>query len=221
MHDASSPRNETPPFRLGYARRISTERTATGGAALRPRVTDAITEATFAELAEAGYARLSMEGVARRAGVGKAALYRRWSSKREMLSELIRAAVEDTLPPIPDTGALRTDLRELLGTYRGQLAHPVVSSVGPALLAEVRQSSDLAEVLRSGVAAPRRAAAQTVLQAAIDRGELPAGLDMELALDLLIAPLIFRMLIMNGTGDDAYLDTLTTALDAALRAATP
>src|ERR1700749_1860282 len=116
-------------------RDISTERTATGGAALRPRVTDAITEATFTELAGAGYARLSMEGVARRAGVGKAALYRRWSSKQEMLEELIRAAVEDTLPPIPDTGALRTDLRELLGTYRGQLAHPVVSSVGPALLA--------------------------------------------------------------------------------------
>ncbi len=56
------------------ARATAEQRTATGGAALRQKVTDAITEATFAELAETGYARLSMEAVARRAGVGKAAL---------------------------------------------------------------------------------------------------------------------------------------------------
>jgi AcrR family transcriptional regulator len=164
---------------------------------------------------------MSMEAVARRAGVGKAALYRRWSSKQEMLSELIRAAVEDTLPPTPATGALRTDLRELLGTIRGQLADPVVGSVGPGLLAEVRHTGELADVMRTSVAAPRRAASQTMLQAAIDRGELPARLDMELALDLLIAPLIFRMLIMDGPSDDAYLDTLTAATEAALRAAVP
>jgi AcrR family transcriptional regulator len=184
-------------------------------------VTDAITEATFTELAEAGYARMSMEAVARRAGVGKAALYRRWSSKQEMLGELIRTAVEDTLPPTPATGALRTDLRELLDTYRGQLAHPVVGNVALGLLAEVRRTGELAGVLRHSVATPRRAAAQTVLRAAIDRGELPALLDVELALDLLIAPLIFRMLIMDGRSDDEYLDTLTAATEAALRAAVP
>jgi AcrR family transcriptional regulator len=219
MSKLAPPTNETPPFRLGYAHRISTERTPTGGAALRQRVTDAITEATFTELAETGYARMSMEAVARRAGVGKAALYRRWSSKQEMLSELIRTAVEDTLPPMPATGALHTDLRELLGAIRGQLAHPVVGRVGPGLLAEVRHTSGLADVMHTSLAAPRRAAARAVLQAAIDRGELPARLDMELALDLLIAPLIFRMLIMDGDSEDAYLDTLTTAIDAALRAA--
>ena len=124
-------------------------------------MTDAITEATFTELAESGYARMSMEAVARRAGVGKAALYRRWSSKQEMLCELIRTAVEDTLPPRPETGALHSDLREL-----------------------------------------------------------PARLDMELAPDLLIAPLVFRMLIMDGESGEEYLETLTTAIEAALKAAT-
>jgi AcrR family transcriptional regulator len=161
-----------------------------------------------------------MEGVARRAGVGKAALYRRWSSKQEMLSELIRTAVEDTLPPTPATGALRSDLREYLGTIRAQLAHPVVGSVGPGLLAEVRHTGELAEVLSSSVAAPRRAAARAMLEAAVDRGELPAGLDRELALDLLIAPMVFRVLIMGGESDDRYLDTLTSALEAALGACT-
>jgi AcrR family transcriptional regulator len=199
--------------------RTAAERTATGGAALRQKVTDAITEATFAELAETGYARMSMEAIARRAGVGKAALYRRWPSKQEMLSELIRKAVEDTLPPIPATGALHTDLREYLGTLRGQLADPLVSSIGPGLIAEARHTGALADVLRTAVATPRRAAARTILQTSIDRDELPANLDLELAVDLLIAPLGFRILIIDGNTDDAYLDTLTTAIEAALKAA--
>jgi AcrR family transcriptional regulator len=198
---------------------MGTERTATGGAALRPQVTDAITEATFAELAKTGYARMSMEAIARRAGVGKAALYRRWSSKQEMLTELIRQAVANTLPPAPATGALHTDLREFLGAMRGQLAHPVVSSIGPGLVAEARHTRVLADVLYTSVAEPRRAAARAMLQAAIDRGEVPALLDLELAVDLLIAPLAFRILVIDGNSDDAYLDTLTNVIEAALKAA--
>jgi AcrR family transcriptional regulator len=195
------------------------QRTATGGAALRQKVTDAITEATFAELAETGYARLSMEAVARRAGVGKAALYRRWPSKQEMLTDLIRQAVEDSLPPLPATGALHTDLRELLGTLRGQLDGAAVRGIGPGLVAEASHTGVLAEVLHTSVAEPRRAAARALFQAAIDRGELPDRLDLELASDLIIAPLGFRMLIMGGTSDDEYLETLTNAIEAALKVA--
>lgn len=222
--DASTAQNGTQPFRLVYAgpmatERMAAERPATGGAALRQKVTDAITEAIFAELAESGYARMSMEAIARRAGVGKAALYRRWSSKQEMLTELIRTAVRDALPPTPATGALRTDLHEFLGAIRAQLADPIVSGIGPGLIAEASHTGALADVLHASVAVPRRAAARTMLQAAIDRGELPARLDLELAMDLLIAPLGFRMLVMGGASDDAYLDTLTTAIEAALKAA--
>ena len=186
---------------------------------LRRQVTDAITEAAFAELAETGYARTSMDAVARRAGVGKAALYRRWSSKQAMLAELIRDKVAGSLPPVPDTGALCTDLKELFATYRDQLAHPLVTQVGAGLLAEASHDSALAEVLQTGVAAPRRAAARTVLRNAIDRGELPPGLDLELGTDLLIAPLAFRMLVVKGPSGDEYLESLTHAVEAGLKAA--
>jgi AcrR family transcriptional regulator len=194
-------------------------RPASGGALLRQRVTDAITEAAFVELAENGYARMSMEAVARRAGVGKAALYRRWPSKQAMLTELIRDRVAGTLPPTPATGALHTDLRELLASFRRQLANPLLARIGAGLLAEASHDGALAEVLHTGVAAPRRAAARAMLQSAIDRGELPPGLDSELAADLLIAPLAFRMLVMRGGSDDEYLDALTNATEAALKAA--
>jgi AcrR family transcriptional regulator len=194
-------------------------RPPSGGALLRQRVTDAITEAVFAELAETGYARMSMEAVARRAGVGKAALYRRWPSKQAMLTELIRDKVAGALPPTPATGALHTDLRELLATFRSQLASPLTIRIGPGLLAEASHDSALAEVLSTGVTAPRRTAVRAILQGAIDRGELPPALDTELATDLLIAPLAFRMLVIQGRSDDDYLEALTRATEAALKAA--
>ncbi|MFG1965804.1 TetR/AcrR family transcriptional regulator [Nonomuraea sp. NPDC049028] len=192
---------------------------ATGGAVLRQRVTEAITEAALAELAETGYARMSMESVARRAGVGKAALYRRWPSKQAMVTELIRSKVTDAIPPTPATGALRTDLRELLATFRGQLANPLLARIAAGLLAEARYDDALAEGLYTGVTAPRRAAARAILQGAIDRGELPQGLDLDLGTDLLIAPLAFRVLVIQGRSDDEYLETLTNAIEAALKAA--
>ncbi|MET9077509.1 TetR/AcrR family transcriptional regulator [Streptomyces sp. NPDC004232] len=194
-------------------------RPATGGAVLRQRVTEAVTEAAFLELAEAGYARMSMESVARRAGVGKAALYRRWPSKQAMVTELIRSKVTDTLPPTPATGDLHTDLRELLATFRSQLANPLLARIAAGLLAEASHDDALTEALYTGVTAPRRAAARTVLQGAIDRGELPPGLDLDLGTDLLIAPLAFRILVIQGRSDDEYLETLTNAIEAALKAA--
>ena len=182
-------------------------------------MTDAITAATFEELAESGYARMSMDAVARRAGVGKAALYRRWKSKEGMLVDLIGHAVRSNLPPTPNTGALRTDLREMLGNIRTQLSNPLVARIGPGLLEEASRSGALGLAFEEQIAKPRRAAALKLLRAAIERGELPVDLDEELGMDFLMAPLAFRMLIMRGVAGDAYLDTLTRSIEAALRAA--
>jgi AcrR family transcriptional regulator len=175
--------------------------------------------ATFEELADSGYARMSMDAIARRAGVGKAALYRRWTSKEAMLVDLIGGAVRSSLPATPNTGALRTDLREMFGNLRTQLSRPLVARIGPELLTEASRSGALGIALREQIAKPRRAVASTVLRAAIDRGELPSDLDEQLGMDLLMAPLAFRLLIMGGPAGDAYLDTLTRSIEAALRAA--
>src|SRR5277367_129498 len=84
-----------------------------GGPVLQTEVTDAITNAFFEELAEVGYGRLSIDAVARRAGVGKAAIYRRWKSKLEitvaLASHVAVAAVD-----VPDAGNLLGDIREYL-----------------------------------------------------------------------------------------------------------
>jgi hypothetical protein len=107
----------------------------------------------------------------------------------------------------------------MFDNFRAQLSNPLVARIGPGLLAEASQRGALGLALQEQVAIPRRAAALKVLRAAIDRGELPKNLDQELAMDLLMAPLAFRLLIMRGPASDAYLDTLAHSIEAALRAA--
>ena len=185
---------------------------------LQENVTSAIAAATFAELAESGYARMSMDAVARRAGVGKAALYRRWHSKEAMLIDLVARAVRDHALIQPDTGTLRGDVEAYIGATARQLSDPLVARIAPDFLGESARNPALAAVLREVIATPRRETADALLSRAIRRGELPADLDHELALDLLVAPLGFRLLISPAPVDDDYLPRLAHATVAALKA---
>ena len=197
------------------------KRRPAGAAVLQENVTGAITAAAFEELAEAGYARMSMEAVARRAGVGKAALYRRWDSKDAMLTDLVARAVREHALIHADTGTLHGDVEAYIRTTFSELSNPLVSRIAPDFLAESPRNPALAAALREVIATPRREIGDAMLSRAIDRGELPADLDHDLALDLLVAPLGFRLLVTRGTVDDGYLDRLSRATVAALAAAAP
>lgn len=188
---------------------------------MRDSVTAAIRSAVLDELAEQGHGRMSMESVARRAGVGKAALYRRWPSKDAMVNEVVLGAVSDALPLMPDTGSLREDVRELLDVFRSQLSQPGFRRIAADLLAESTRNEALADLLDDSVAKPRRAAVRRILEAAIERGELPGDLDEELAIDLLIAPLAFRILILRDPMDEARLEAVTDVICAGLVVARP
>ncbi len=193
-------------------------RRPSGAAVLQENVTSAITAAAFEELAETGYARMSMEAVARRAGVGKASLYRRWDSKDAMLIDLIARAVREHSLIQADTGTLRGDVEAHIRDTFSQLSSPLVSRIAPDFLAESPRNPALSAALREVIATPRRENADAMLSRAIDRGELPADLDHELALDLLAAPLGFRLLISQGMIDDDYLRRLSDVTVAALKA---
>jgi AcrR family transcriptional regulator len=195
-----------------------TRRLPVGAAMLQESVTNAITSAVFEELAETGYARMSMDAVARRAGVGKAALYRRWGSKDAMLIDLVARAVRESALVQVDTGSLRGDVEAYLIANLNQLNDRLVSRIAPDFLAESPRNPALAAALREAIATPRRESADIMLSRAIDRGELPAELDHDLALDLLVAPLGFRLFVLQGKLDDGYLRRLTDATVAALKA---
>ncbi|SDS16794.1 TetR/AcrR family transcriptional regulator [Microlunatus soli] len=197
---------------------MTTRREPAGAAVLQESVTVAISAAMFDQLAEGGYARMSMEAVARSAGVGKAAVYRRWPSKQAMVVDLIGAATQDYLPEVPDTGSLVGDARGFLELIHAQVADPRIRRIALDVLVETSRNRDLEAALHDVVDRPRRIAASTVLTRAIDRGELAADIDLELGLDLLIAPLLIRLVRRREPMNDAELGRLTDVIVAGLRA---
>ncbi|MER5460185.1 TetR/AcrR family transcriptional regulator [Streptomyces sp. NPDC002668] len=193
-------------------------RPATGAALLRESVTETIRRAMFEELAETGYARMSMEAVTRRAGVGKAALYRRWPSKEAMVVDLVSEMATEHIPTTTDSGSLSGDVDRFVRETMKALRHPLVGRIIPDLLAESARNSTLQEALHHAVLGPRRAAVATLLRRATERGELPPDIDTSLAIDLFGAPLYFRMLAVGGPTDDGYVARLVKAIVAAIAA---
>jgi AcrR family transcriptional regulator len=189
-------------------------RTPTGAAVLQPEITRAITDAVLRELADQGYGRLSMEAVAKRAGVGKSALYRRWRSKHEMVTAVV-AEFSVTRADIEDTGSLRGDLRATMQAVLDWLTHPLFSRILPDLVAEGARDQEMAESARTSIGVPRRELAEVMLRRAITRGELPEDLDVEMALDVLAAPVYWRLVVRRAPAEPDYHDRL---VEYALRA---
>ncbi|WP_327355668.1 TetR/AcrR family transcriptional regulator [Streptomyces sp. NBC_01304] len=192
-------------------------RAPAGAAVLREDKTEAIRAAVFAELAAVGYARMSMEGIARRAGVGKTAVYRRWRSKLHLVLDLVSALAVQGLPA-PDTGSLEGDLRLLYEVSARALRHPVASQIIPDLQAEAARNPEIREPLQKALRESQYGVAHGIVQAAIGRGELRPGLDEELALDLISGPLYWRSLVVRVPLPGGYLGALAGATAAGLRA---
>lgn len=198
---------------------METERpTRHAGPVFSDETSDAITRAVFDELAERGYGRLSVDGVARRATVGKAAIYRRWGSKEEMVLALL--ADVGTRPELfPDTGTIEDDVRALLRLVAGYLRDPRVVRIVPDLLAEAARTPAFAAAMHDRIGVVRREHAATMMRRAIERGELPAGLDLALAADVVVAPLYWRLAVTREPFTEDDLERLLAMTLAALRAA--
>jgi AcrR family transcriptional regulator len=188
-----------------------------GAAVLQPEKTDAIVTAFYDLLTESGHDKLTMDRVAARAGVGKAALYRRWRSKEQMLTELVAALGEDQDTPPPDLGNLRDDLRALLADTIDIGNDPLIRQVIAYVIATARSSPELIQAMRR-LPGPSREAAQVILQRAIDRGELAPGTDLQIALDIITGPMWMRVIIAGETLDPDYARRLTAMVLRALGA---
>lgn len=199
--------------------RVSTEarRPPAGAAVLREEITEAIRTAVLAELASVGYGRLSIEAVARRAAVGKTAVYRRWNSKLEMVLEVVSGIAGQRLP-LPDTGSLRGDLELLLRVAARALQHPIASQIIPDLLAEAARNPQIAETLQAALHGNQRDVGLRLIGRAVERGELPAGYDPDAAADLIVGPLYWRIAVARGPVSDEYLGRMAAATAAALAA---
>ena len=185
----------------------------------RPRsaaADEAILTATLELLAEDGYGGLSMEAVRLRSGVGKATIYRRWKSKQELAADAVRHLNQDL--SAPDTGSLMGDfagLAQTAGQAAGRMNFQVVAA---RLLAEAANDPELHRIFYENLVAPRRAVMAEVLRRGVERGELRRDLDIELAIDMLTGPWVYRLLISGGrmptTDPERLLDLVFTGIAA-------
>lgn len=161
----------------------------------RPRcaATDAsVLDAALAQLAEGGYARLSVEAVAAAAGTTKPTVYRRWPSKEALaVAALAHLQAQDAPTPSGDTEA---DLVKLLRDFRRKLLRPNGMAMIGTLLAEEGHTPELLELFRENIVRPRRDGLLAVLSAAAERRELMPDADLDAAVNLLIGSFYARYL---------------------------
>jgi AcrR family transcriptional regulator len=148
------------------------------------------TEAVLTLLGRAPYSALTMEGVAVAAGTSKPALRRRWKSLPGIVVHTLIQVLGTE--PTPDTGCVFCDLVTGMSNLADTLAQSVVTSALPGLISDLARDPELRELFLHDYFEARRSTTRSVLQHAIDRGEIQQDIDMELTLDLLAAPLYYR-----------------------------
>lgn len=154
----------------------------------------AILDATFELLAKKGYAGLSLDAVARQAQVSKATIYRRWPSKQH----LVLAAFETTPElHVPDTGDLEADLVRVVTEFVELYRATRLGGVLPIIAGECAHNPALSKAL-DPVIARRRKPVRTILERGVERGELAAGLDLEMAVDAVMGLVIMRLFFSSG-----------------------
>jgi AcrR family transcriptional regulator len=164
----------------------------------------AILDATLDVVGEVGIRGLSMDEVAARAGVSKATIYRRWSSREALVLDALRSTIEPDGDA--DHGSLDADLRHYLRIVIARMSASR-GDVLPHLIEAACYDDTIRDSLDDWVR-HRRAPLVAIVERALARGELPGGTDVELLIDALIGPLVYRRLLTGGTLDDTVVERL-------------
>jgi AcrR family transcriptional regulator len=169
----------------------------------RPRSSEAdaaIVRATLELLVAEGYRALSVERVARAAGVGKATIYRRHRTKQELVAAAVRHLHADIEVP-EDTGSFAGDFAAVTAQLEESGSRTGAYTFMPRMLAEAAGDPDLHEIFNQYLVEPRRRVLGVLLERAKARGEVRDDLDPEVAMDVIAGPMIYRLLI-GGVGFD-------------------
>jgi len=174
----------------------------------------AILEAAAELLLARGLSAVSMDAVAERAGVSKATIYRWWPTKETLALDALYTEWATVQPTPRDTGSLRGDLLALLRPWARLVRSRPYARVIAALLTQVHTDPAFGAEYRRRVVEPRREQARVVFRRAVERGEIPASTDIEVAVDLVYGPLWHRLLHGHLPLDDRFVqDVVTTALN--------
>ncbi|WP_457101640.1 TetR/AcrR family transcriptional regulator [Microbacterium sp. P5_E9] len=166
----------------------------------------AILEATIELLLEGGYSRLTLEGIASRAGVGRQTLYRWWASKDEIVAESITDG--RMLPaelPIPDTGDIEADLTQWLTEFAQGLDEEHAAARARLLTAATAESALVAQAFNQKVAGPYRQELAQRLQQAVDSGELRPDAPVHVVADALMGATLYSVFLRSPASEPTAL----------------
>jgi len=170
------------------------------------RIDATVRKSVLAILRDRSYRALTIDGVARRAGVPRTSIYRRWPSKQHLVADAV--VTEMGVDPARDTGTLGGDLVAVAQSLRRAFSGPLGKAL-PALVSDMAADSELAVMVQQRVLAVRRRSMQLAFERAAGRGDITAGLDIELLLDMLTGPFYFRILFGHAPLDSRLAHTVT------------
>jgi AcrR family transcriptional regulator len=172
----------------------------------------AILKATREILGHAGVHGLTVEGVAARSGVAKTTIYRRWRSKEDLALAALLEVIQEEPQPVRHVGSTRTALSAYLGRLIDNLNSKLYGRIIRGLISDLGVDLELARGFRERVLARRVAVVRELLQRGIERGDLRQDLDLGIAVDLLLGPIYYRLLISGEPLTTAFVDRLVRAL---------
>jgi AcrR family transcriptional regulator len=171
---------------------------------------EAILAATLQLLSEKPLRDISMEEIARNAGVGKATIYKWWPSKAYVaLDAFFRKT--NRMVPTPDTGSVRRDILELIRSLIVFYKSPAGRIMGQ-FVAESQIDKEFASLFCERFIKPRREASRVIFDRGVERGEIDQNLDRELLLDLTFGTPIYRMIVRHAPLEDKLADEMVSIL---------
>ena len=186
-----------------------------GGCSGRPaRAESRGLEATLAELAANGFAGLTVEGIAAAACVGRATIYRHWPCRADLVIDAVRSIGGRAGPP--DTGSLRDDLVAQVTGLATALSSTAFGTILPALVDAAGRDPELAKLHRVLID-ERRADARSLVDRAVERGELDPDVDRDRLLDLVVGPVFYRHLLRREATSRAEVEAIVDGVLAAVR----
>lgn len=172
-----------------------------------PRIDAAILSATSELLVQIGYSNLTLAAVAERAGTTKTALYRRWSSKAELVHEAAFPVAPTALAR--PAGDMAADVRAMIAAARDVFTTPVVRAALPGLVADMTADSELNARVMSRFA-DLFTAVRVRLREAVDRGEVHPDVDPDRLIELIGGATLLRLLLRPDERlDDSWVDQTT------------
>ena len=175
----------------------------------RPRVEgdreEEILEATLELLLEVGYDRLTLDAVARRSRASKATLYRRWEGKPSLVVDAMVRAKQAPVVEQHDTGTLRGDL---ISTFCGAhgMAHGETTGMLGSVITALASDPEFAALFREAFIAPKIKVSQAIYARAIERGEIPEDVDIDIIAPALAGILLHRSFVLGVVPDDAAVE---------------